>query len=99
MRIEAQGAEPASPWTIRASSLATAIVAIAMLASSIVFSEPAIADALMIGVIAGLPVLGAVRMGSASLINGALWLAIVALGFAGTMLSTTFDTAFKHQLI
>ena len=85
--------------TIRASALAALVVSAAMLCSSIVFSEPAIADAMMALVIFGLPVLGVVRFGRAALVNYAMWLVLVALGLAGTMLSTTFDTAFKHQLI
>ena len=84
---------------IKPNVLAAGIVAVAVLCSSIVFSEPAIADAMMIAVIGALPVLGVARYGRAALINVAMWLALVALGLAGTMLSTNFDTAFKHQLI
>lgn len=95
-------AEPAAgPVTLsfRASSLASLIIAVAMLSSSIVFSEPAVADGLMLVAIVALPVLGAVRFGKAALLNYAIWLALVALGVAGTMLSTTFDTAIIDQIV
>lgn len=87
------------PATIKAGTLAAGIVAVAMATSSIVFSEPAIADATMIFVIAVLPILGVLRFGSASLVNFSMWLALVALGLAGTMISTSFDTGFKHQIV
>ncbi len=85
--------------TFRASSLAAVLVAIATILSTIVFSEPAIADGLMLVVIVVLPVLRVLRFGKAAFFNYAAWLALFALGFAGTMLSTTFDTAFVHQLV
>ena len=90
-----------SPVTLsfRASSLASLIIAVAMLSSSIVFSEPAVADGLMLVAIVALPVLGAVRFGKAALPNYAIWLALVALGVAGTTLSTTFDTAIVDQIV
>jgi O-antigen ligase len=99
-------AEPAAAFafsptsmTFRASTLAGVFVAIATVLSTIVFSEPAIADALMLVVIVILPVLRVLRFGKAAFFNYAAWLALFALGFAGTMLSTTFDTAFVHQLV
>ena len=63
-----------SPVTLsfRASSLASLIIAVAMLSSSIVFSEPAVADGLMLVAIVALPVLGAVRFGKAALLNYAI---------------------------
>jgi O-antigen ligase len=91
------GGRPA--LTIGAGTLAGFAVAMAMGTSSIVFSEPAVADMLMAAVIVGLPVLGATRFGNLSLINLALWLIFVAFGIAGTSLSTTFDTAITHQLV
>ncbi len=85
--------------TFRASTLAGVLVAIATVLSTIVFSEPAIADASMLVVIAILPALRVLRFGKVAFFNYAAWLALFALGFAGTMLSTTFDTAFVHQLV
>ena len=99
MRTSAEHAAMPFAFSFRASSLACLIVAVAMLLSSIVFSEPAIADGMMLIAIVALPVLGAVRFGNAALLNYAMWLALVALGVAGTMLSTTFDTAIVDQLV
>ena len=99
MRTSAEHAAIPFAFSFRASSLACLIVAVAMLSSSIVFSEPAVADGLMLIAIVALPVLGAVRFGNAALLNYAMWLALVALGVAGTMLSTTFDTAIVDQLV
>ena len=99
MRTSAEHAAIPFAFSFRASSLACLIVAVAMLSSSIVFSEPAVADGLMLIAIVALPALGAVRFGNAALLNYAMWLALVALGVAGTMLSITFDTAIVDQLV
>jgi O-antigen ligase len=99
MRTSAEPVALPFTFSFRASTLASLIVAVAMLTSSIVFSEPAVADGLMLCVILALPILGAVRFGKAAFLNYAMWLAIVALGVAGTMLSTTFHTAIVHQFI
>ena len=85
--------------TVSAPSIAAAVVAVAMLTSGIVFSEPAIADAMMAVVIVTVPVLGAVRFGRVALSNYAMWLALVALGVAGTSMSISFNTAITHQFI
>lgn len=92
---------PAAPisLSIRASTLAGVLVAIATMFSTIVFSEPAIADGLMVMVIGVLPVLHVLKFGNAAFVNYSAWIALFALGFAGTMLSTTFQTAFVHQLV
>ncbi|MGD9783107.1 MAG: O-antigen ligase family protein [Hyphomicrobiaceae bacterium] len=79
--------------------LASIVVAAAMASSSIVFSEPAVADALMAAAIVGLPVLGVLRLGRITLLNAALWFVVVGAGIAATSLSATFDTAIKHQLV
>ncbi|MGE0023175.1 MAG: O-antigen ligase family protein [Hyphomicrobium sp.] len=91
--------EMGARWTVPASTLAAVAVAAAMAASSIVFSEPAVADVLMAAVIAGLPLLGVVRFGRMSLVNLGLWLVFVALGLAACSVSTTFDTAVTHQVV
>lgn len=90
---------PFSEWTISARTLAHLAVAAAMVSSAIVFSEPAIADALMGGVIIALPVLGVLKFGRVAVVNFALWAALVALGVAATAFSVTFDAALKHQLV
>ncbi|MCB1520572.1 MAG: O-antigen ligase family protein [Hyphomicrobiaceae bacterium] len=86
-------------FRINAGALGALIVAAAMASSSIVFSEPAIADALMLAAIAGLPLLGLLRIGHVTLFNVALWCVVVAAGIAGTTMSVTFDTAIKHQIV
>lgn len=88
-----------SAWTVSAGTLAAIAVAGAMGTSSIVFSEPAVADVLMAAVIVGLPLLGVVRFGPMSILNLALWLVLVALGFAACSVATTFDTAVTHQAV
>lgn len=85
--------------SVSASTLAGLAVALAVGSSTIVFSEPAVTDVLMMGVILGVPILGVGRTGRISLINYGVWLAIVALGVLGTTFSATFDTAIKHQLV
>jgi O-antigen ligase len=85
--------------TIARSTLAGLAVAGAMATSSIVFSEPAVADILMAAVIVGLPVIGAARFGSFTLLNLSLWLIFVACGLAACAMSTTFDTALTHQIV
>ena len=86
-------------WAVSAGKMARVIVAVAMLMSTIVFSEPAIADGLMAVVIVMLPVLGVVCFGRLSLSNFAILAAFVALGIAGTAMSVNFDTAIKHQFV
>ncbi len=88
-----------APLTIRTGSLAGVLVACALATSSIVFSEPAPADVLMMGVIFGVPVLGAARFGHVAKMHLALWLVIVALGLAGTAMSTIMPVAIIHQLV
>lgn len=87
------------PTRISARAAAGAVAAAVMLASTIVFSEPAVVDALLAAMVFIVPVLGAHRFGRIALVNGALWLVIVGAGIAATMWSTAFDTAIKHQLV
>lgn len=75
------------------------VVVPAMLSSTIVFSEPAVADVLMMGVILALPLIGVLKPGRAALSGLAAWLVIVALGLAATSASTNMDTATTHQLV
>jgi O-antigen ligase len=93
------GPTAASDWTVSAALLAAIAVAGAMGTSSIVFSEPAIADVLMGAVIVGLPLLGVTRFGNAALLNFSMLLVYVALALAACSVSTTFDTALTHQLV
>jgi O-antigen ligase len=85
--------------SLSARSLAAAIVAVAMLMSTIVFSEPAIADALMAIVIVAIPLLNVARFGPMAQSNFAALVVFVALGIAGASMSVTFDTAIIHQCV
>ena len=79
-------ARPALPqWRIGAVRTADWLVAAAIGSSSIVFSEPAIADLSMLAVIVLLPALGVLRFGAMTLINVTIWL-IVAVGIAALLL-------------
>ena len=89
----------AARWTVKAAPVAAAIVAAAVASSTIVFSEPAIADIMMLAVVVLIPTLGVTRFGIVSSLNAAAWLVIVALGIAGTALSTSFESALTHQLV
>lgn len=86
-------------WTVPASTLAAIVVACALAASSIVFSEPAIADILMAAVIVGLPMLGVSRFGNVAILNLIAWLIFVAFGLAACSVSTNVDTAIIHQVV
>lgn len=99
MHIERQSGAAGSGWVVETGSIAAVFVAVAMLTSTIVFSEPAIADMLMLGVIVAVPALGVARFGPTTMLHTAAWLVFVGLGIAGTFISATFDTAIKHQLV
>jgi O-antigen ligase len=91
--------EGSGRWTVSPNTLAAIAVAGAMATSTIVFSEPAVADVLMAAVIVGLPLLGVTRFGPMSILNLALWLVFVALGLAACSVATTFSTAVTHQAV
>lgn len=88
-----------APITFNPATLAAVLVALALATSSIVFSEPAPADVLMMGVIAGIPVLGAAQFGQIAKLHLVLWLVVVALGLVGTAMSTIMPVAIIHQLV
>jgi O-antigen ligase len=88
-----------SRWTIPVTTLAAIAVACALATSSIVFSEPAIADVLMAAVIVGLPMLRVVRYGNMAILNLVAWLVFVAFGLAACSMSTNIDTAIIHQVV
>ncbi len=88
-----------APVTIDSATLAGVLVALAMSASSIVFSEPAPADVLMAGVILGIPILGVAQFGDSAKLHLVLWLVIVALGLAGATMSTVMPVAIIHQSV
>ena len=82
MLTSADTPNPADGLRISARGLAAVVVAAAIGLSSIVFSEPAIADAMMIAVMVAVPVLGVVRFGRMAIVNLVMWAALVALGVA-----------------
>jgi O-antigen ligase len=81
------------------SSVAAALVMCAMLLSSVVFSEPAPADAMMMGVIAGVPLLGAAWFGPFTKLQLVLWFIVVGFGVLATPMSTVVETAIIHQSV
>jgi O-antigen ligase len=87
------------PLLVSAGTLAACVVAPALVTSSIVFSEPAVADVLMLGVILALPLRGVMRPGRNAFAGLIAWSVIVALGIAAVCASTNTDTAITHQLV
>ena len=71
----------------------------AVTTSMVVFSEPAVADVLMLATIVGLPILGRMRVGIFMAFSLVLWMVIVGLGVGAAAFSPTFASAVKHQLI
>ena len=92
-------ARPDTPWKLNRATLAGIAVALAIGSCTIVFSEPALTDVLMMAVIVGIPALGVGYFGRVALANFGVWMAIVALGIYATAFSTTFDTGLKHQIV
>ncbi len=87
------------PLVYSRSAVLSAMLALAMLSSSVVFSEPAPVDALMMAFVAALAILGLASIGPAIALNAFCWLGIVALGFFATMFSPEFGSALKHQAV
>lgn len=85
--------------TIPRSAILAAVLALTMLSSSIVFSEPAPVDVLMAGFMATLVILGGGRLGLATLSNLTLWLPVLALSFVATTFSPDFNKAVIHQVV
>lgn len=81
------------------SALLGLLVAVSVATCTIVFSEPALTDVLMAGVIAGMFVLGSGRYGWNAQFNFIAWGVLVALGFLGTTISVTMSTAVTHQAV
>ena len=84
---------------ISARLIGAILVSLAMVTSSIVFSEPAIADILMLGVIVGVPVLDVGKFGRVTVVSLCMWLAIVGLGLLGGTFAVTFNSAVMHQIV
>lgn len=87
------------PATVSRSALARLLIALAILTSTLVFSEPAPTDVLMMGAIVAVPLLGATRCGPVAVANLALWLVVVALSLLASTMSISLDTAAKHLFV
>jgi O-antigen ligase len=85
--------------TIPRSTVLSAVLALAVLSSSIVFSEPAPVDVLMAGFLVALCILGGARIGAVTTVNLICWLPVLALSFLGVALSHNFTTGLIHQIV
>ena len=85
--------------TVSREKIVTAILALAVLSSSVVFSEPAPVDMLMVAFIGALCVLGGGRLGPVTAANFVIWLVLLALAFAATPLSPSLGKAITHQAV
>ncbi len=79
--------------------LSLAAVWLAVATSAIVFSEPAPTDALMLGLIVLLPVVGMVRFNPAIIAFAALLLVINAFGYVATIGVVDYSDATKHTAV
>lgn len=77
----------------------SALLALAVLLSGIVFKEPAPVDLMMVCFIGMMCVLRDGRVGPLTTVNLVIWLALVALSLVATVYSPGFGEAVKHQLI
>lgn len=87
------------PLAVTRQGLAGLIMALALLTSCFVASEPAPTDAFMMIAIIALPILGMARGGPIATVQFAVWLAICALGILATIVSPIASDTFKHTLI
>ena len=85
--------------TVSRDKIVTALLALAVLSSSVVFSEPAPVDMLMAAFIAAFCVLGGGRLGPVTTANFAIWTALVALAMAAAPLSPNLGKAITHQAV
>ena len=76
--------------------LALAYVWITIACSGIVFAEPAPADALMVGAIVLLPLVGLTRFTRGIGLYMALWALIVVASFLGATQASVFDVPTKY---
>ena len=88
-----------NPLTISRSLVLSALLALAMVVSAIVFKEPAPVDLAMVCFIGAMCLFGDGRLGPVTAVNLVIWLALVALSLAATVNSPDFGEAVKHQLV
>lgn len=79
--------------------LSLGLVWLTFAASGIVFTEPAPYDALMLGLVFALPLVGLVRLPPSLLLYLALWLLIAAAGFAASSQAARLDVAATHMAV
>jgi O-antigen ligase len=84
---------------VSAGAVASALMALAIATCSIVFSEPAAADALMLGAIIAIPVLGAAAWGRHAAAGLTGWVVVVATGLFASGWSATPGSAITHQIV
>ncbi|MBU2532423.1 MAG: hypothetical protein KKB37_06760, partial [Alphaproteobacteria bacterium] len=85
--------------TIPRSTALSGMLGLALLTSSVVFSEPAPVDVLMAGFILALCLMGGGRIGATTTINIACWLLVLAFSFVAVSLSPSFEKALVHQVV
>ncbi len=84
---------------LSAKSLGLALVWLTMALSSVVFAEPAPYDALMIGLMVLLPMLGLVTFSNGLVLFLAAWLVLGAAGLISAVGSGAIDVSVKHIAI
>jgi O-antigen ligase len=84
---------------IRSGRLTEVLVWVAMVTCSFVLFEPAPVDLLMALVIVLVPLLGAARFGTVSLLGLIVWLTMTAVGIVAVAASPTFGSALTHQIV
>lgn len=77
-------------------TMALALVWLTMFSGFFVAFEPAPFDALLVGLVVLLPVVGLIAIGPAQLVHLCLWLLIVAAGFVACLVATDPTAAFPH---
>ncbi|HDL17259.1 MAG TPA: hypothetical protein ENH27_05405, partial [Rhizobiales bacterium] len=94
-----QGGYAPAARPLSAQSLGLALTWLTLASSSVVFAEPAPYDALMIGLIALLPLLGLVTFSKGLILFLAAWLVIGATGLIAAGRSGMLDVSVRHTAI
>jgi O-antigen ligase len=84
---------------IRSGRISEILVWLAMATSSFVLFEPAPVDLLMAIVIVLVPLLGAARFGTVSMLGLIVWLSMTAVGIIAVALAPTLGSALTHQIV
>ena len=95
----AHGAYAHSTPRLSAQSLGLALTWLTIVTSSAVFAEPAPYDALMIGLLALLPLLGLTAFSSGIFLFFILWLVIGAATLIAATKSSILDVSVAHSAI